>query len=548
MDDAGGIGRNVENNGTFNNNGTGTVLGNLDNNATAANAGVILGNADNSGDLGNSNLIVGNLLNSGGFTNTGAVNGTTANSGTLVNTGTGFLLGDVTNSSGLTTDAGGIGDTATLTNNAGGIVTLNGDDTIATHTSNAGILQGPGTLTAATYNLNNNSVVDGNLGAGTLDANGTVTYPGTSMADTVNIRSGITSLTGAGQFGMDSSLFDISSGARLDLGGADYRFATIQGTGTAGGLSGAVMNLLLPEVHQGMDDFTEQSMRGLVRLATRAAPLAKAGKTNVFAAVHSTSAGSTDSTTNAAHDISLAGLVTGARYEVAPNIRIGPLLACDDGNIDGALIHTDGKGYVLGAFGEYVIDEPSQTTVFASLSYGDYEYDAARRSFGGLATANGIGADALESAVGIRGVGYEVDNFRLIPNATLRYLSGEVDGFVESGPGVPLWVSGYDFDSLLLEVGVDAELKVNDAVTVAGHIGFQTGFSDSGNSIGASFANGMAPFTVFAPGVDDEAFVIAAGAYFDVTEEVRLNINWRSELRDSSQSVHSIGIGASFGF
>ena len=73
--------------------------------------------------------------------------------------------------------------------------------------------------------------------------------------------------------------------------------------------------------------------------------------------------------------------------------------------------------------------------------HGDYEYDAARTSFGGLASANGIGADALELAVGVRGVGYEVDNFRLIPNAMLRYMSGEVDGFTESGPGVPLWVT-----------------------------------------------------------------------------------------------------------
>ena len=53
---------------------------------------------------------------------------------------------------------------------------------------------------------------------------------------------------------------------------------------------------------------------------------------------------------------------------------------------------------------------------------------------------------------------------------------------------------------------------------------------------------------MFAPGVDDEAFVFGAGAYFDVTETIQLGLNWRSELRDSSQSVHSVGLGASFGF
>ena len=59
---------------------------------------------------------------------------------------------------------------------------------------------------------------------------------------------------------------------------------------------------------------------------------------------------------------------------------------------------------------------------------------------------------------------------------------------------------------------------------------------------------GEGPFTVFAPGVDDEAFVIAAGAFFDLSEEWQLGLNWRSELRDSSQSVHSVSFGASLGF
>ena len=85
----------------------------------------------------------------------------------------------------------GLDTTAALTN--AGTVTLGANDTIASFTNNAGTLNGTGkTLTATTYALNDGSVINANLGTGTMTNNGTVALNGTSDAATVNIASGTT--------------------------------------------------------------------------------------------------------------------------------------------------------------------------------------------------------------------------------------------------------------------------------------------------------------------------------------------------------------------
>jgi len=312
-----------------------------------------------------------------------------------------------------------------------------------------------------------------------------------------------------------------------------------------------VINQLTPESHSGMVDYTEHALRNHARTAVDAAPVSRVGDTQVFATAHSTWAGADSSTTNSDYDIEMYGVTVGVRHDVDDRFQIGGFLGFDDGSIKGTMIDTDAQGWAIGAFGSYLIDEGTQTKMTATASYGAYSFDAARNSYGGRVSANDIDSDAFEFALGVITTSFEQDGFRVMPNAGLRYLTGSVDGFTETGTGVPLNVRKQDVESLLLEVGVDFEYALQEQWTFAGHLGYMNDLSSSGNSVTSTFAasgTDARPFTVNAPGVGNEAFVLGAGAYYDINDAARVGLVYRGEYRSDSQSTHSVGIGASFGF
>jgi hypothetical protein len=224
------------------------------------------------------------------------------------------------------------------------------------------------------------------------------------------------------------------------------------------------------------------------------------------------------------------------------------MLGATDGDIKGALIDTEGSGFTVGAFGEYFLGQASRTTLFASLSYGDFEYDAMRRSFGGPVFAKGIGSSAVEFAPGVESVLYERGPFRVVPRAALRYMNGTVDAFSEFGRGVRMNVGGLDIDSMLLDLSLAAEFRPADYATLSASVGYLNDFKDNGNLVAGRFLAGGAPVGVFAPGIDEQAVVLGFGAWFDLNAAFRIGLNWRSEFHNSSQNIHSIGLAGTWGF
>ena len=59
---------------------------------------------------------------------------------------------------------------------------------------------------------------------------------------------------------------------------------------------------------------------------------------------------------------------------------------------------------------------------------------------------------------------------------------------------------------------------------------------------------GGLPFSVDAPGIDNEACTLGVGAFYDINDTVRVGLTYRGELRTDSQSSPLIGLGTSFGF
>lgn len=310
----------------------------------------------------------------------------------------------------------------------------------------------------------------------------------------------------------------------------------------------AVANALSPEVHQGMADFTRQAMRTQMRTAMRTTTGVAAGKGHVFAAFHRADAGSRDADNGASYDLDMPGGVAGMRHRYSDRLQLGAMIGTVNGDIDGSLVDTDGQGFMLGVFGEYLLDPEHRTTVFSSLSLGAFSYDATRRSFGGPVYANNIDSHALELALGFETVAWRNDRFRLVPRGAIRYLDGHVDGFTETGPGVRMKVDSIDIASCLLELGLDAEFDFNAATTLHSHLGVMTDLYGSGETVSGSYLGGGLPVRVTAPGVDGEAFTLGLGASFTVNETTRLDLNWRSEFREGSQDTHLLSLGGRVSF
>ncbi|MES2658819.1 MAG: hypothetical protein V4689_09375 [Verrucomicrobiota bacterium] len=310
----------------------------------------------------------------------------------------------------------------------------------------------------------------------------------------------------------------------------------------------APANNLSPEVYRGIADYTEQALRSHVKEAEQA-PVSRVGSTQTFATTHGTSSGVDGSATDAGYDVDIFGVTVGMRQDIGGCAQIGALLGYNNGNVDGSLISTDVDGFVFGAFGSYLLDEHTKTKLTASATYGSFDSDATRRSAGGSVHADGIGSDAFEFNLGISTAAYQKNGLTVTPSAVFRYTTGNVDGFTENGVGTGLVVDSQDISSPLLDFAVDFNYAVRRDFTLVGHVGYTFDFDDSNESVGARLNTvGSTPFTASAPGIDNDAFVLGLGAYYDINENTRVGLNYRADFRTDSETSQSIGIGLSYGF
>lgn len=139
-----------------------------------------------------------------------------------------------------------LADNAAVTN--AGTLSLNGNDTVGSYTS-TGTLDGTGTLTAATYALNNGSVVNANLGEGALASNGTVALNGKSSANTVKVETGNLTIQGGSLvIDPDNSSpavakvdVDVLTGATLTVAG-NNTISKLTNAGTIAGTKALTVN------------------------------------------------------------------------------------------------------------------------------------------------------------------------------------------------------------------------------------------------------------------------------------------------------------------
>ena len=119
---------------------------------------------------------------------------------------------------------------------SGATLTVNGDNSVASLTSN-GVISGSKTLTAPTYNLNDGTVVSAKLGNVTttggsvVNSNGAVTLSNSVAANTINVQTGVLTLAKADILSHSATL-GIGALATLKLSVGDQIIDTLNGSGS----------------------------------------------------------------------------------------------------------------------------------------------------------------------------------------------------------------------------------------------------------------------------------------------------------------------------
>ncbi|MDZ4401970.1 autotransporter-associated beta strand repeat-containing protein [Prosthecobacter sp.] len=170
----------------------------------------------------------GKLTLSGANTSTGTAN---FNGGSADLTGS--LASKIVNvASGVVLDSktGGLSSAADVSNN--GTMNLGStNDTVNSYTS-TGTLNGPSTLTALNYNLNDGSIINANLGTGTITTNGAVDLFGTSQASIVVINALSVLDLKATELILNTASVTVNGILNLDYTGGMETFTTLLGSGT----------------------------------------------------------------------------------------------------------------------------------------------------------------------------------------------------------------------------------------------------------------------------------------------------------------------------
>ena len=212
----------------------------------ASGATLMLKASETIGSLaGAGNVVLGaNTLTTGGLNASPIFSGVISGSGGLTKVGTGTLTLSGANSyTGATTVTTGtltlgasnvLADTTAVSVASGAVLNLGAfSDTVGT-LALSGVLNGSGTLTAASYTLNG-AAVNGNLGTGVLTNTGGVsTLTGTAAATTVNVSGGTLALGAANRLA-DAATVTVASGTVLDLGAFSDTVATLALNGTLNG-------------------------------------------------------------------------------------------------------------------------------------------------------------------------------------------------------------------------------------------------------------------------------------------------------------------------
>lgn len=262
--------------------------------------------------------------------------------------------------------------------------------------------------------------------------------------------------------------------------------------------------------------------------------------TSVFAGYTHYNTGTDSSINGADYDIRSNGGIVGVRHEVG-GLMLGGFLGVDEGEVNSSTLNSDSEALLLGAIASYTIKPEMNLIVTGGITYGSYEFSGTRAP----AAFDDVGSDVFDIHVGLEGDAYAANNIRVTPFVGFHYIYSDTEAFNETGPGA-LSVDAHDYDAFFSEIGVEAEYQLTKQVSLNGNLSYTHNLSGSDKNIGASL--GGTPFAVASPGLGNDFFTIGIGAQYQVTEDVRLGINYRAEFSTDAEVANGVNIGGSYSF
>ncbi len=353
---------------------------------------------------------------------------------------------------------------------------------------------------------------------------------------------------------------------------------------TPDGLDSNLLNRLSPEVYAGFSDYAIQATRTRQRTALSAPALAATRKEDgqndsqsgckdaipgtpaklqweFFAATDYFDVTTRNSRNEADYQLSSRGIMAGTRTMITDRVQLAAYVANDDGDVDGALIGADVSGWSLGLLGEVLLHEKTHTRLTAGISHGKYAFDGTRESVSannagwspGQVTFDDVDSNSLELSIGVEGVAYQDDRFRLIPSFALRYAAAETDSFTETtgtAPGSPIALTADrdHHDAALAELGLLAEAALTSDLTLWGQFGASVGIGDSTHGVTGHFAEGSRAMHADADGLSNNLWFIGLGATYDINDSISVGFGFRSEFRSGAGNQNGFNLSSSFRF
>jgi len=399
------------------------------------------------------------------------------------------------------------------------------------------------------------------------NANGLVTLLGSGVADGASLADTV-GLTGNQMVIADVINTNISgNGNILDASDPDDQMALLI-IGDCDGSPAAGLSLISPEVYAGFTDYGVETIRSYSKAALSMPGFSNDGSarslripvgtssepvvtgvssksiTSVFAGYTHYSTGTDSSINGADYDIKNYGGIVGVRHDVN-GLMLGGFLGVDEGDVNSSTLNSDSDAFLLGAIASYTIKPEINLIATSGITYGCYDFSGTRFTGIGNASFDEVGSDVFDIHVGLEGDAYAADNIRVTPFIGFHYIYSDTEAFSETGPGA-LTLDAHDYDAFFSEIGVKAEYQFTKQFSLNGNLSYTQNVSGSEKNIGASL--GGTPFAVASPGLGNDFFTIGMGAQYQVTENVRLGINYRAEFSTDAEVANGVNIGGSYSF
>ncbi|MDD2710247.1 MAG: autotransporter domain-containing protein [Verrucomicrobiae bacterium] len=381
-----------------------------------------------------------------------------------------------------------------------------------------------------------------------------------ASADMTTVLDAIGALTTADQ--VKAAYDQLTPASVAQLGANSIQAATVQ----FGNLSGRMQNLRLAS--SGFSGFAEAgqaawnydgqlvadvgtsrgTVKGGKRLVTKSAPTTRDTPWGFFANGQAIFGSQDDKTDAIGYNYTQAGMTMGVDYRLADEAALG--LSVGYGNVATHMKQSAGNANAdsvsVGPYGMYKWGNFYANT---AMTYSHSFYDMQRNiNIAGLAPRTAKGTPGGDQLSGFVGTGYDIklDDFLTGPLATFQASRLWIDSYNEDGAGaLNLAVDKQNVTSLQSGLGwrMQYNWKLKDiTLTPNAFATWQHEFDQNKRDITSSIGGGSSFATSTASPKRDFANV-GCGIGAQITDTISVNLNYGTQVGDSSYSEHTVSGG-----